>query len=226
MRISCRAISRFMRSFPVLLTGAALLSVPCALAQMSPGGGQQQQSSPTQQTTPGTQPGMQPGSAMDQATTANQDPNGPAAMMDKAFVREALQGGMAEVQMGQLALQKSSNPDVKQFAQKMVDDHTKLGDAMKQVAQQMNVKPPSSLSGKDKSTVSKLSALNGDAFDKAYIQDMVKDHKQDQKEFEQEAQNASNPALKDLVSQGGQMIDQHLQMIEQIAQKNNVVASK
>jgi len=163
---------------------------------------------------------------MDQPATSNQNPNGPTAMMDKAFVRQALQGGMAEVQLGQLALQKSTNPDVKQFAQKMVDDHTKLGDAMKQLAQQMNVKPPDSLSGKDKSTVAKLSALNGDEFDKAYIKDMVKDHKQDEKEFKQEAENASNPALQSLASQGGQMISQHLQMIEQIAQKNNVVASK
>lgn len=221
MRKSCQVINRFMRSIPITLAGAALLSVPCAIAQMPPGGGQQ--TAPTQQTTPGTQPGASP---MDQATGSNQDPNGPAAMMDKAFVRQALQGGMAEVQLGQLALQKSSNPDVKQFAQKMVDDHTKLGDAMKQVAQQMNVKPPDSLSGKDKSTMAKMSALNGDEFDKAYIRDMVKDHKQDEKEFKQEAENTSNPALKGLVSQGGQMIDQHLQMIEQIAQKNNVVASK
>lgn len=163
---------------------------------------------------------------MDQATNSSQDPNGPAAMMDKAFVRQALQGGMAQVQLGQLALQKSTNPEVKQFAQKMVDDHTKLGDAMKQVAQQMDVKPPDSLSGKDKSMISKLNALNGDAFDKAYIKDMVKDHKQDEKDFKQEAENTSNPALKSIVSQGGQMIGQHLQMIEQIAQKNNVVASK
>jgi putative membrane protein len=97
---------------------------------------------------------------------------------------------------------------------------------MKQVAQQMSVKPPDSLSGKDKSTMAKLNALNGDEFDKAYIKDMVKDHKQDEKEFKQEASNTSNPALKDIVSQGGQMIGQHLQMIEQIAQKDNVVASK
>lgn len=225
MRKSCQVINRFIRNLPMALAGAALLSVPCAIAQMPPGGGQQ--TSPTQQTSPGTQPGTQPGaSPMDQATSSNQDPNGPAAMMDKAFVRQALQGGMAQVQLGQLALQKSSNPDVKQFAQKVVDDHTKLGDAMKQVAQQMNVKPPDSLSGKDKSTITKLNALNGDAFDKAYIKDMVKDHKQDEKEFKQEAENTSNPALKSLVSQGGQMIGQHLQMIEQIAQKNNVVASK
>ena len=225
MKMSYQAISRFMRCTPIVLVGAALLSVPSATAQMPPGGGGQQ-TSPAQNT-PTTQPGAQPGaSPMDQAAGNNQDPNGPAAMMDKAFVRQALQGGMAEVQLGQLAVQKSNNPDVKQFGQKMIDDHTKLGDAMKQVAQQMNVKPPNSLSGKDKSTVAKLSALNGDEFDKAYIKDMVKDHKQDEKEFKQEAENTSNPALKDLVSKGGEMIGQHLQIIEQIAQKNNVVASK
>ena len=147
-------------------------------------------------------------------------------MMDKAFVREALEGGMAEVQLGQLALEKSSNPDVKQFAQKMVDDHTKLGSEMKQVAQQLGVKPPDKPSSKAKSTMTKLQALNGDAFDKAYIKDMVKDHQQDKKEFKQAGLNTSNPALKDVISQGAQMIGQHLQLIEQIAQKNNVVASK
>jgi putative membrane protein len=161
---------------------------------------------------------------MDRATTGNQDPNGTSAMMDKQFIRTALEGGMAEVQLGQLATQKSSNPDVKEFGQKMVDDHTKLGDQMKQVAAQMNVKVPDSLSSKDKATMAKLSALNGDAFDKAYIKDMVKDHKKDEKEFKQEAMNASNPALKDAASQGAQVIGQHLQMIEQIAQKNNVSA--
>lgn len=218
MRISCQAINRFMRSIPLTLAGAALLSVPCAIAQMSPGGGGQP--SPAQQT---TRAGSSP---MDRATGNNQDPTGTAAMMDKAFIHQALQGGMAQIQLGQLALQKSSNPDVKEFAQKMVDEHTKLGDAMKQLAQQMKVKPPNSPSGKDKSTIAKLNALNGDAFDKAYIEDMVKDHKQDEKDFKQEAENASNPALKSLASQGSQMIDQHLQMIEQIAQKNNVDASK
>jgi putative membrane protein len=222
MRINNYGINTLVRGSLVMLAGAVLLSGPSAIAQPPGGGGTggagQQSTSPTQQT-PGSQPGASP---MDQAASNNQDPNGTSAMMDKAFVRQALQGGMAEVQLGQLALQKSSNPDVKQFAQKMVDDHTKLGDEMKQVAQQMNVKAPDSLSGKDKSTISKLNALNGDEFDKAYIKDMVKDHKQDAKEFKQEAQNASNPALKQVATQGAQVIDQHLQMIEQIAQKNNV----
>jgi putative membrane protein len=223
MKTSCQVNNRFLRSGLALLAGTALLSGVSAIAQMPPGGGGGQQTSPSQQTNPTQRPGAQPGaSPMDQAATSNQDPNGSGMMMDKAFVREALQGGMAEVQLGQLAAQKSTNPDVKEFGQKMVDDHTKLGDQMKQVAEQMNIKPPDSLSSKDKAAVAKLSALNGDAFDKAYIKDMVKDHKQDEKEFKQEAMNTSNPALKDVVSQGAQVISQHLQMIEQIAQKNSV----
>jgi putative membrane protein len=226
MKTSCHLNSRFLLSSLALVTGAVLLGGVPAMAQMSPGGGGGQQSSPTQQTTPMPRPGAQPGaSPMDQASASNQDPNGAGAMMDKAFVRKALEGGMAEVQLGQLAVQKSSNPDVKQFGQKMVDDHTKLGDEMKQVAEKMNIKPPDSLSPKDKATVDKLSALDGDAFDKAYIKDMVKDHKKDEKEFKQEAISASDPALKDVVSQGAQVIGQHLQMIEQIAHKNNVAAN-
>lgn len=224
MRANFQTIRRFMSLMYTgiaIIAGAALLSVSPAMAQMTPGGAQQQTPS-TPQSMPGTQPGQQGMSPMDQTANTNQDPNSPANMMDKAFVRQALEGGMAEVQLGQLAAQKSSNPDVKQFGQKMVDDHTKLGDAMNKVATQMNVKPPQGLSSKDKATVAKLSALNGDAFDKAYIEDMLKDHKQDEKAFKQEAMNTSNPALKDLVSQGAQMIAGHLQMVEQIAQKNNI----
>jgi putative membrane protein len=191
------------------------------MAQMTPGGAQQQ-SPTTPQSMPGSQPGQPGMSPMDQAASHNQDPNSPAAMMDKAFVREALEGGMAQVELGQLAAQKSSDPQIKQFGQKMVNDHTQLGDAMKKVAKQMDVNPPQKLSSKDKATVAKLSALNGDAFDKAYIKDMVKDHKQDEKAFKQEAMNTSNPALKNVASQGAQMIAGHLQMIEQIAQKNDV----
>jgi putative membrane protein len=200
----------------IALAGLVLLCIPYATAQISRPGGS---TSPSQQTTPGSQPGLSPA---DQATNSD----GPDQMMDKSFVRKALQGDMAEVQLGQLALQKSSNDDVKHFAQKMVDDHTKLGDEMKQVAQQLSVKVPDSPSGKDKSTMNKLQALNGDEFDKAYIKDMVKDHQQDEKEFQSEAKSTTNPALKQVATQGAQVIGEHLQMIQQIAQKNNVVASK
>ena len=161
---------------------------------------------------------------MDQSATMTQTSDPSSKMMDKAFVRKALQGGMAEVEMGKLAATKGSSEDVKQFGQKMVDDHTKLGDQMKQIAGQMNVNVPESLVKKDKAEVAKLNVLNGDAFDKAYIKQMVKDHKQDERDFKEEARNATDPNLKEAAMQGSQVIEQHLQMIEQIAQKNNVAS--
>ena len=147
--------------------------------------------------------------------------------MDKAFVSKALQGGMAEVQLGQLTLQKSSNDQVKQFAQRMIDDHTKLGEQMKPVAKQLDVSEPKSISKKDKSTIAKLEALSGPAYDQAYIKDMVKDHKQDLSEFQTEASSGQDQTVKDAASQGSKVIAQHLQMIQQIAKDQNVnIASK
>ncbi len=70
--------------------------------------------------------------------------------MDRMFVGKAMQGSMAEVQLGQLTLQKSNNDQVKQFAQRMIDDHTKLNEQMKPVAQQLGVAVPNQVSKKDK----------------------------------------------------------------------------
>jgi putative membrane protein len=147
-------------------------------------------------------------------------------MQDKAFVKKALEGGMAEVQLGQLAAEKGSSDDVKQFGQTMVTDHTKLGDQMKLVAAQLGVNPPASVSKKDKELMAKLQNLSGPEFDKAYIMAMVKDHKKDAEDFKSEAQQTQNPTVKQAADQGSQVIDQHLDMIEKIAQSHNVMTGK
>jgi putative membrane protein len=205
----------------VLLSGAAL-PVSTAWAQMSPGGAQQQQ-----QTNPGgaTSPGTPSGNMQQQDGVNNGGMNN-GAMQDKEFVKNALQGGMAEVQLGQLAAQKGSSDDVKQFGQKMADDHTKLGDAMKQAAQQLGVNPPKDVSKKDKQLMAKLQGLSGQQFDDAYIEAMVKDHKKDSDDFKAEASQTQNPGLKQFAQQGGQMIEQHLQMMEQIAKSHNLINDK
>ncbi len=151
--------------------------------------------------------------------------NGQASPADRMFVKNALQGGMAEVQLGQLTLQKSNNEQIKQFAQKMIDDHSKLGDQMKPVAQQIGVDLPTEISKKDKATIAKLQALSGSAYDQAYVKDMVKDHKKDLSEFQMEASTGQDQAVKDAASQGSQVIAQHLQLIQQIAKDQNVTQS-
>ena len=145
-----------------------------------------------------------------------------ASSSDKKFVHSALEGGNAEIKLGQLAAQKGNSEDVKQFGQKMVDDHSKLGDQMKQIAQQQGIEVPDGISAKDKALETKLNSLSGDAFDKAYIKAMVKDHQKDLSEFKKEANSGNDTSIKDAASQGAQVISQHLQMAEQMAQKHNI----
>ena len=209
MRNLCRTFMGF--------SGAAILAGGLAIAQMP--GGAPQQSTPNPGAVP--QSAQQTPSTMDQQ--AQQPQGSPGA--DKMFVKEALEGGMMEVQAGQLAVQKATRDDVKQFGQKMVDDHTKLGDNMKQVAQQLGVKLPDTPSKKDQAMLAKLQALSGDQFDQAYIKMMVKDHKKDLSDFKLEAQNAVTPSVKDAATQGAGVIQQHLSMIEQIS-KGGATAAK
>jgi putative membrane protein len=149
-----------------------------------------------------------------------------ASDADKKFVKEALQGGNDEVQLGKLAQEKGSSPDVKNFGQKMVTDHSQMGEHMTQIAQQIGVSPPSGTSMSGKTLSTKLHALSGDSFDKSYIQAMVEDHKKDLAEFKQEAANGSDPAVKAAAERGAKVIAAHLQLAEQIAKSHNIEVSE
>ena len=143
--------------------------------------------------------------------------NGGVPTSDRHFMDKAAQGGMAEVELGQLAQQNAQNADVKAFAQRMVTDHSKANDQLKQLASQQGVSLPTTLDAKDQATKDKLSKLHGAEFDKAYMQDMVKDHKKDVAEFKHEANMAKTPALKDWASQTLPTLESHLQEAEKVA---------
>lgn len=145
---------------------------------------------------------------------------------DRMFVKDAMQGSMAEVQLGKLTLQKSNNDQVKQFAQRMIDDHTKLNEEMKPVAQQLGVDVPTQVSKKDSKVMNKLQGLSGAAYDQAYIKDMVKDHKNDLTDFQMEASSGQDPTVKDAAAQGSKVIAQHLQMAQQLAKDQNPAAGQ
>jgi putative membrane protein len=147
-----------------------------------------------------------------------------ASAADKAFVRDALKGGKAEVELGELASKKGNSEEVKQFGQKMVEDHTKLGDQMAGVAGQIGVDPPSMLSPKDNALKLKLESLSGDAFDKAYINAMVTDHQKDLSAFRREVTGGTSPAVKSAAKEGEHVVAMHLEMIQKIAQSHNLAA--
>ena len=159
------------------------------------------------------------------ASLAMGQSSGPSAS-DKKFVQEALEGGTAEVQLGQLALQKGNSDDVKQFGQRMVDDHTRLGDQMRQIAQKERITPPAGISMKDKALAARLKSLSGHSFDKAYIEAMVRDHRADLMAFKKEASTGTDSSLKDAASRGSEVISNHLHMIEDIAKSHSVTVGQ
>jgi putative membrane protein len=138
------------------------------------------------------------------------------AMGDAHFAKEAAQGGMAEVKLGQLAEEEGSNAAVKSFGKRMVDDHSKANDNLKQVASRESIALPSDLSAKDQATYDRLSKLNGTAFDRAYARDMVKDHETDIAAFQKEANGGKDDSLKSFASETLPTLQDHLKQAKEM----------
>ena len=141
------------------------------------------------------------------------------ASSDREFVRKAAQGGLAEVQLGQLATEKAASPEVKQFGQRMVDDHAKANDQLKQIAQQQGIQVPDQLDAKDAATKARLEKLSGKEFDRAYMRDMVTDHTKDVTEFKHEANSGKDSAVKSFAQQTVPTLEDHLKEAKSIAPK-------
>jgi putative membrane protein len=138
---------------------------------------------------------------------------------DGAFATAASQGGFAEVELGKLAKDHASSPEVKKFADQMIDDHGKANDELRPILEQKGIAASTQLSGKDKSTYDRLSKLNGAAFDRAYIADMVKDHEKDVKEFERESTKGKDPDLKAFATKTLPTLQDHLKMAREAQSK-------
>jgi putative membrane protein len=127
---------------------------------------------------------------------------------------EAAKGGHQEVEMGRMGVEKATNPSVKQFAQRMVDDHSKANNELEALARQKGVTLPASYP-KD-STESKLSKASGAGFDHEYMNAMVTDHQKDVSEFEKEASSGADPDLKSWAGKTLQTLRSHLDQAKSI----------
>ena len=138
---------------------------------------------------------------------------------DRRFLTDASQGGMVEVELGKVATQKASNPDVKSFGQRMVDDHSKANDQLRQVAASKSVKLSEKLSPAKQKEVEKYSKLSGAVFDSAYISHMVSDHKEDVAEFQKESKNGKDADVKSFATNTLPTLQDHLKMAQDISSK-------
>ena len=149
--------------------------------------------------------------------TAGSSASGSVSKSDQKMMKDLAQANMAEIEAAKLAQQKSSNEDVKTFAQKMIDDHTKASEQLQQLAQAKNVTLPADIDSKHKAEIKKLSALSGDKFDKRYMaQGGVSDHRKAHALLGRIEKNAKDSDLKTLASSMMPTIDEHWQMAKQM----------
>jgi putative membrane protein len=130
---------------------------------------------------------------------------------DRKFMEKAAMDNMAEVQMGQMAQQKTQNPQVKDFAGRMVQDHTKASDELKQLASSKGVSLPAEVDREHKKHGDELQKKSADKFDHEYMEHMVKEHKKDVKEFEKQAKSAKDPDVKAFAQKTLPTLQAHLQ---------------
>lgn len=100
---------------------------------------------------------------------AQQPTNNQINAVDRQFIIDAAQGGMAEVRLGQLALERSQTPEVREFAQRMVEEHTRANEELMRLATQKGVTPPTSPGPKYEAAMQQLMQLSGEQFDQAYM---------------------------------------------------------
>jgi putative membrane protein len=160
----------------------------------------------------GTGVQMQPGS------NQNMDDARHAPVFEKKFVQKAIEASLGDVEMGRLALEKSTDSQVRHFALQETEDHGKILDDLKQVAQQLQMSVPDAPSPSNLKEIDKLKALSGDAFDPAFLKETVKRHKDEDKSYRDEMRTTTSPQLKNLITQETQILGNHLQQAQELAQ--------
>lgn len=141
------------------------------------------------------------------------------AKEDREFINKAGLSGMYEVRAGQLAVQKAQSSDVKQFGQRMVDDHTGVNGRLQKLSQQKGLSMPAQLDKKHQDKIDSLAKKTGVDFDKAYVDEMIDDHKSDIDNFEKAAKDAKDASVKDFAATTLPTLREHLQAAQGLKDK-------
>ncbi len=135
---------------------------------------------------------------------------------ERKFMENAAIDGMAEVEMGRMAASKATDAQVKQFAQRMVTDHSKAGDELKKLASTKGVQLPASVDKKHQKEMDDFQKKDAKKFDRDYMEMMVKEHRKDVSEFEKQSRSAKDPDVKAFASKTLPTLKEHLAMAQQI----------
>jgi putative membrane protein len=132
------------------------------------------------------------------------------------FARKAAFGGMTEVELGRLAVERASNARVKEFGQRMIDDHTQANTELRVAAREQGISLPMELDAEHRTAIDRFARLSGPAFDQAYMRDMVMDHEQDVAEFARAAQTPGDSPVKSFAVKALPTLQDHLKVARDV----------
>ena len=168
-----------------------------------------------------------PALAQSQDTTTQQQPaqaeQQQLAQEDMEFATKAAEGGLMEVQLGELAQQQAESAEVQQFGQRMVEDHGMANEQLMQIAQQKGIQLPQELPDDAQQLYEELQQKSGQEFDQAYMDEMVSDHEEDVETFQQYTESGQDPELIGFAEQTLPVLQQHLELAQQT--REQVVAA-
>lgn len=197
-----------------LMPGMALVLVSAALVMNAPAA--QPQSAGESTSGKESPQGKASSGASSTAGGAASAGAGQVSRADQKLMSEIAQANLAEISTGKLAQEKSQNDQVKSFAQKMVDDHTKALDDLRQLAQAKGVTLPTEPDRQQKAMEKRLSSLSGEKFDKQYLEQAgERSHKESHKLLKQASTKAQDTDLKNYASKTMGVVESHQQMAEE-----------
>lgn len=145
---------------------------------------------------------------------------------DETFVMKAAKGGIAEVELGKLAVEKAASDEVKKFGQRMVDDHGRAGEELKTLAGNKHLALPTDIDPQEKALHDRLAKLSGPSFDQAYMQAMVADHRKDLNEFRMESKMGKDADVKGWAAKTLPMIEDHVKLAQNTTRSVGTSGSK
>ena len=165
-----------------------------------------------------------PTMAVGQGSHSSGAPAAPAAETEN-FVHTAADANTFEIQSSQIALQKTTNEQVKDFAHLMIKDHTRIGDEFKSIAEKQNLQLPKGLDSKSQSSLKRLQSESGTRFSRTYARMMLKGHQQAVKLFQSYAQNGDDQQLNEWAQRTLPTLQEHLRRAEAMERSRPVRTS-
>jgi predicted outer membrane protein len=138
---------------------------------------------------------------------------------DQRFIREASADNQFEIQQGQAIGEQAQNPQVKQLAQMIVQDHQQAQQQLQQVAQQMNMEVPTQLEQWQQDKLQAMQQKHGEHVERAFTFGQVGAHHIDILKYRYAAEHAQNPQLKQYAQQTVSTLEKHLRMAEEAAEQ-------